>query len=319
MRSVETVVQATPAVAPATAAAAPHPPRPVRSRTSFDFSVPARTPKPSVALPAFAETAASASALKRSVGQQPETAALTRTGFDEVPDLSQFPEELQVLLRQVAADPKRATSRCVMDAVKQLFLCVVESSRYAAAAARYCAYIIELESDATFLESTLNACQEWFQDRDRVLRSPSVSSQRWAAFINFLSEMYLKLKRRQQQQPVVPKSPTVQGVLLTPDVILLTLLAECCCVTLRKPSAHSMQELECLFFVLTGIGRDVEQELPAKMVQIMAAIRDAFLDASTPSAAQRTLLQLVELRAAKWQLPATAVKYYYPSISSTTY
>ncbi len=103
MRSVETAVQASPAVAPATAAAAPHPPRPVRSRTSFDFSVPARTPKPSVALPAFAETAASASALKRSVGQQPETAALTRTGFDEVPDLSQFPEELQVLLRQVAA------------------------------------------------------------------------------------------------------------------------------------------------------------------------------------------------------------------------
>ncbi len=31
-----------------------------------------------------------------------------------------------------------------MDAVKQLFLCVVESSRYAAAAARYCAYIIEV-------------------------------------------------------------------------------------------------------------------------------------------------------------------------------
>ncbi len=52
---------------------------------------------------------------------------------------------------------------------------------------------MQLESDATFLESTLNACQEWFQDRDRVLRSPSVSSQRWAAFINFLSEMYLKV------------------------------------------------------------------------------------------------------------------------------
>lgn len=77
-------------------------------------------------------------------------------------------------------------------------------------------------------------------------------------------------------------------------------------------------QLECLFFVMTGIGRDLEQEIPAKMATIMAAIRDAFLETSWfPVAAQRTLLQLVELRAAKWQLPATAVTYYYPSASGT--
>jgi hypothetical protein len=74
-----------------------------------------------------------------------------------------------------------------------------------------------------------------------------------------------------------------------------------------------------LFFILTGIGRDLEQELPTKMAQIMAAIRDSFLELSLPGAAQKTLLQLVELRAAKWQLPATAVKYYYPSMSGTAY
>ena len=48
------------------------------------------------------------------------------------------------------------------------------------------------ETNETFLESLLNACQEWFQERDRLLRS---SSQRWVAFINFLNEMYIQVRR----------------------------------------------------------------------------------------------------------------------------
>jgi hypothetical protein len=56
------------------------------------------------------------------------------------------------------------------------------------------------------------------------------------------------------------------------------------------------------------------------MFAIWNAIRDAFLEMNAlPGAAQRTLLQLVELRAAKWQLPATAVTYYYPSVSGSAY
>ena len=88
-----------------------------------------------------------------------------------------------------------------------------------------------------------------------------------------------------------------------------------------KPSLSvCVTQLECLFFVLTGIGRDIETELPAKMFAIWNAIRDAFLEMNAlPGAAQRTLLQLVELRAAKWQLPATAVTYYYPSVSGSAY
>ena len=78
-----------------------------------------------------------------------------------------------------------------------------------------------------------------------------------------------------------------------------------------------LMQLECLFFLLTAIGRDLETELPSKMVTIMAAMRDAFLDYTLPSNSKRTLLQLIELRAAKWQLPAQAVTYYYPSVTGT--
>lgn len=34
---------------------------------------------------------------------------------------------------------------------------------------------------------------------------------------------------------------------LTPDLILLNLLAECCCVTLKQPSEHSLQEVLLCF------------------------------------------------------------------------
>lgn len=73
--------------------------------------------------------------------------------------------------------------------------------------------------------------------------------------------------------------------------------------------------LDSVCMYCTGIGRDVETELPGKMTLVWNAIRDAFLEmnsgrgaaaagstAAGSAAVQRTLLQLVELRAAKWQV-----------------
>jgi hypothetical protein len=48
-----------------------------------------------------------------------------------------------------------------------------------------------------------------------------------------------------------------------------------------------------------------------RMPGLMAALRDAFLTAALPGV-RKTLLQLIEMRAARWQLPAPAVMYYYP-------
>lgn len=103
----------------------------------------------------------------------------------------------------------------------------------------------------------------------------------------------------------------------------------------------------CLFTVLTSIGRDMEITFPLKMKQLLAAVRDALLgigpyhqqhqhhhqfrpggtvaisDFSSISTSaglspivQKTLMQLIELHAANWQLPASAVRYYYSSVGS---
>lgn len=83
----------------------------------------------------------------------------------------------------------------------------------------------------------------------------------------------------------------------------------------NNPSpSFSVRQIECLFFVLTCIGRDLEQHLPLQLEALLASVRDAFLNASASAPAiRRTLLQLIELQASRWQLPGNTVLYYYPS------
>lgn len=61
------------------------------------------------------------------------------------------------------------------------------------------------EQQETFLESLLNTCTQWYQERDRHLRNattpavllpgaPSPSCPRWVAFMTFLNEMYCQVR-----------------------------------------------------------------------------------------------------------------------------
>ena len=69
-------------------------------------------------------------------------------------------------------------------------------------------------------------------------------------------------------------------------------------------------QIECLFFVVTTIGKDLENEIPRQLESLMASVRDAFVREGTPVEIRKTLIQLVEMRANHWQLPAYTVAYY---------
>lgn len=185
----------------------------------------------------------------------------------------------------------------------------------------------------------LNTCRQWYQEREKVLGPPqtikNTARPRFTAFMAFLTEMFCQLKRRQLQlRTKCDGAP--------PPMVLLTLLSKCCedCV---KPPVRSLSEvrftlyiyvnvyeniliifliwfsfpfvkIECLFFVLTCIGRDLETHLPQQLEALLSSVRDAFLNASASAPAiRRTLLQLIELQASRWQLPGNTVLYYYPS------
>lgn len=228
----------------------------------------------------------------------------------EANDIGQFSPEIQAILNKAIEDPNQLNARCLMELAMQLMHRAVDGRRYALPISRLCISIIAKEQKETFLEALLNLCRQWYQERDKVLGPPmnikNPSRPRFTAFMAFLTEMFCQLKRRQLQLRT-----ECDGV--PPPIVLLTVLGKCCedCV---KPPVRSLSEIECLFFVLTCIGRDLETHLPQQLETLLAGVRDAFLNSSASAPAiRRTLLQLIELQASRWQLPGNTVLYYYPS------
>jgi len=236
-------------------------------------------------------------------------------------NLFAFPLEVVNTLTRALEDPNRVPSRSLMELVKQILNRVITGShglgwgypgldmrsepKLSEQAARLCIGIIEKEEKETFLESLINTCQELYHDRERILRQ---DISRWNSYISFLNQMYCLLKRKQ-----LHFLRKYEGI--APKLVLLSLLAECCTATLTS-SLQSISEIENVFVVLTHIGRDLETETPGRMSLLVTCLREAFLTPQLNKQIGKTLLQLIELRAAGWNLPAQAVMYYYPGSSS---
>ncbi|KAM3957149.1 uncharacterized protein ACR2FA_008868 isoform 1-T1 [Aphomia sociella] len=219
-------------------------------------------------------------------------------------DLGNFPPEIQECIDKALEDPNAVCARTLMDAVGHLVSRAVESPRYALPAARRCIAVVEREQTETFLESLLNTCQQWYHDREKLLGALVGGGRpRLMAFLSFLLEMYCQLRRRAIQR---------RGASAQPGQVLLTLICKCCEDCIRQP-VPSASDTENLFFVLTYIGRDLESQLPGDLERLLTAVRDAFLNTAAAPSIRRTLLQLIELHASRWQLPGCAVLYYYPS------
>lgn len=234
-----------------------------------------------------------------------ELAAKLKGISNEEADLGQFPPEEQANLKLAMEDPNQLPSRALMDLIKTIMERVVEGIRYSEAGAKLCMSIIEKEKNQTFIESLINTCQQWYQERDKILRGIKAGDgTRFTAFMWFLTEMCGQLKRHKHQ---------CQYENIQPDLVLLSILAKCCQACVSLP-IKCLPETECLFFVLTSIGRDLENELPSQLEQLLASVRDGFLATAGSPAIRRTLLQLIELHASNWQLPGSSVLYYYPRI-----
>ncbi|XP_033150686.1 uncharacterized protein LOC108608479 isoform X2 [Drosophila busckii] len=226
---------------------------------------------------------------------------------NEVADIGQFTPEIQALIDTALDNPNTLNSRCLMELTSQFIKRAVESRRFALPISRLCLNIIAKEQKETFLEALLNTCRQWYQEREKLLFAiqgmKSPSRVRFTAFMAFLTEMFCQLKRRQLQLRTHSEGTP-------PPLVLLSLLSKCCedCV---RPPVRSLSEIECLFYVLTCIGQDMEQQLPQQLELLMSLVRDAFLNAGDAAAAiRRTLLQLIELKASHWQLPGNSVLYY---------
>jgi len=225
-------------------------------------------------------------------------------------DLGSFSAEIQQMLDLAITDPNKMSIRTLMSVAIHIMSRAIESGRYAVPASKFCITIIVKEKRETFLEVVLNTCRQWYKERDKILINclniSHVPSPRFTAFMMFITEMFCQLKRRQLQLKT-----ECDGI--PPSLVLLSLLVKCCenCV---EQFICSVSEIECLFFVLTCIGKDLELQLPEQLEVLLNKIRDAFLNSNTAAPEiRRTLLQLIELQASQWQLPGDTVLYYYPT------
>ncbi|EEB10031.1 hypothetical protein Phum_PHUM011900 [Pediculus humanus corporis] len=185
-------------------------------------------------------------------------------------DLGNFPPQIQATIFKALEDPNQLSDRNLMELVRCIMERVLESRKFAEPGAKLCIKIIEKEKKETFLESLLNTCQQWYQERNQLLKG---TPNKFPTYMAFLNEMYCQVECNCELKTHHEGVP--------PGLLLLTLLCK-------------------------------KQELPKQLDALLGAVRDAFLTAQTAPNIRKTLLQLIELSAARWQLSAPAVMYYYP-------
>ncbi|GFS65585.1 MIF4G domain-containing protein [Trichonephila inaurata madagascariensis] len=225
------------------------------------------SPPPSTTLPVELK-----SALKRSKSfTADESRGIESIGFDR----DAFPLEYQGLIRRAVLDPNSLSCQKLMELVRLICSKAVESVQYASPAAQLCFSIIEKEHDHTFLESLQNCCREWYNERDKLLRSPFLTSvgttaagmRRWTAYVSFLTELYLHVKNQHCQMI----QPTQSGQLIGPHpnspmahlaLTLQTLLYECANIILKPPSLNSEGEIGILRKMLSSVGKQLEPKGP---------------------------------------------------------
>ncbi|XP_054271600.1 uncharacterized protein LOC128992174 [Macrosteles quadrilineatus] len=215
-----------------------------------------------------------------------------------------FTEDIRKDLYQAIKDPNEMLARSLMSLANVIVERALSDRNYAVHAAKVCINVIEKEKKGTFLESLMNTCQLSFQERDKLLRSPTGG--RYRCYMNFLDEMYVQLKRSTAQLKT-----HYDG--FPPHKLLLNLLSKSFIDILQSKPIIRL-EVDCMYFILVSIGKDIEQTFPQEMDQLFCIMRDVFLTNKVDKLLKPTLLQLIELRASEWKLPSEAMVYYCPGL-----
>ncbi|KAF8777041.1 MIF4G domain-containing protein A-like isoform X2 [Argiope bruennichi] len=267
------------------------------------------------------------SALKRSKSFTADESprGIENIGFEK----DAFPLEYQGLIRRAVLDPNSLSCQKLMELVRLICCKAVEGVQYAAPAAQLCFSIIEKEHDHTFLESLQNCCREWYNERDKLLRAPFLTSvgttaagmRRWTAYVSFITELYLHVKNQHCQMIQPTQSGNLTGQLLGPHpnspmahlaLTLQTLLYECANIILKPPSLNCEGEITILRKMLSSVGKQLEADCSQRMEQLVINLRDAFIYPSINAQIRKTLLELIELHASGWQLDLPQTLYYFP-------
>ncbi|XP_073972221.1 MIF4G domain-containing protein B isoform X2 [Rhodnius prolixus] len=237
----------------------------------------------------------------KSTGSTIHSLAMSVNSFPQAQELALFdghPAENAV--KNACIDPAMCTCEEIIELPRQILEKALDDRAHAQSYATITMTIIEKECSGTFLESLLNICQ--FTCEKKKSQKSGEQGPKYQSFMAYLNELYSQMKPKQSQLKLFTGS--------SPTHTVLSLLVQVCQAVLSQKSLSSRPEVECLFFTVTTVGRDLELEDPRLLDALMWAVRDAFLAPGTSQPNKHTLLQLIELKAAKWHLPASTIMYY---------
>ena len=120
---------------------------------------------------------------------------------------SELTMEHQQLVRRALESPKSLVTTQLMEVVRIIVNKALERLANAHPMSKICMSIIDKEKGKIFLESLMNCCREWFNERERLIKAGGGSGagsqgttnpRRWPSYVAFLTELYLALRCKQR-------------------------------------------------------------------------------------------------------------------------
>ncbi|KAI5613785.1 MIF4G domain-containing protein A, partial [Silurus asotus] len=204
--------------------------------------------------------------------------------------------ETQQMVKTALTDPSR------VDLVKLCDLIMEEALRDVSLcrdAGHICCTLVQVEvkqsSTSVFRRSMLTRLQQEFMRREETRRR---SLDEWVCVVSLLCNIFHRLK--------VNNSPMAALVEPVYD----------CLFRLAQPDALVNEvEVDCLALQLHRVGEQLEKQNTGRMDELFFLLRDGFLLQDDLSSMSRLLLlELLEYRAAGWNLSKNAQRYYYSEV-----
>ncbi|KAE9536320.1 hypothetical protein AGLY_007109 [Aphis glycines] len=218
-------------------------------------------------------------------------------------DLNCFPEDINDMAKRIVQDTKNSPTKDLMLLALKIIEHVVNNQDAMKPSVNLSLYIIERDTRDTYVNMIINTIQLWFVKREKLLQPP-----RFFLYATFVLQMYKGMKQNKVLSNRMEKEVYSRKQAL---LMLLFKICEHCLTPIKeKNTIEEVIKIECLFNIINGIGRDLEQEVPDTLKQLYVSIRDVLLTQDCTASVKKTLLHLIELRASQWALPPSTVHYY---------
>ncbi|XP_013396443.1 MIF4G domain-containing protein A-like [Lingula anatina] len=216
-------------------------------------------------------------------------------------DLPRYIEEMQGNIAKALKNPKSVTGIVLDEVAHAIVNRAYEDTGYYKTAAKMCKIITQKETElekydvipcSRFRYAVIDHCQRLYDDH---VQMRETNRRFWMEYVHFLAELYHQIR-----------DSCGRGIRGIFDVLYKALM-----VLSRPPCIFEPDEMDVLCSILHEVGQDLEVDDGDQMDTLICGVRDAALEPHTEPWCRGTLMQILELRASRWELPHHVAQFYY--------